>query len=166
MLRKTLTILSLIGLLLSAGLFALSYLNIAWVSTGSRYQIHIVRGQIMWLHFEFAEEPLTPSTGLQFGGFRGFKTLWRAEWTRYEREHSRIEDIVTRSRGQYSPVVYMQKIRVPFWIPALLFAILYLLLSHPILRRERKKLGLCVKCGYDPRASKSRCPECGTGFSK
>ena len=52
---------------------------------------------------------------------------------------------------------------IPHW--------LMLLISAPIpawrflqARRDRKRLrsGLCVRCGYDLRASPDRCPECGT----
>ena len=44
-----------------------------------------------------------------------------------------------------------------------LFGIFYLPMHR---RRERKKLGLCVSCGYDLRGSKERCPECGARFEK
>ena len=57
---------------------------------------------------------------------------------------------------------------LPLWIPTAGFGLLFAFFRplHHSRRRKRKKLGLCVKCGYDLRASKERCPECGTEFAK
>lgn len=49
------------------------------------------------------------------------------------------------------------------WLPCLVFGVLpmrsYLLSRR---RHMREKHGLCLECGYDLRASRERCPECGT----
>lgn len=49
---------------------------------------------------------------------------------------------------------------IPLWLPCALTFIPALALL-PRLRRTRPA-GHCRKCGYDLRASKDRCPECGT----
>ena len=57
---------------------------------------------------------------------------------------------------------------IPYWalvIPggiATVICVRRAILRHH--ERRRMKRGLCLRCGYDLRASKERCPECGTAI--
>ena len=56
-------------------------------------------------------------------------------------------------------VFFVVVVYIPLWMPFTLAAIPTAILWH----RDRRtvKPGYCVKCGYDLRASKKVCPECG-----
>lgn len=57
------------------------------------------------------------------------------------------------------------RVIVPFWLPALLSAILPAVAAARYVRERRsnrrRARGLCVVCGYDLRGTPDRCPECG-----
>ena len=81
-------------------------------------------------------------------GFEGFETAWMPYW------------------GCSAPLPLGKPVVIPLWIPALMFGMI-LFLCRPLFhhrRRKRKKLGLCLKCGYDLRGSKEQCPECGVAI--
>jgi hypothetical protein len=63
--------------------------------------------------------------------------------------------------------IHARYIRVPHWFVAGLFGIVpttWLLVK--IRARRPTKIGHCPACGYDLRASKDRCPECGTAIAE
>ena len=62
--------------------------------------------------------------------------------------------------------VTLKESPLPFlaWVTIWLAVLGYLHLLPYVRRRRRVKFGLCLKCGYDLRASKDRCPECGETF--
>lgn len=66
-------------------------------------------------------------------------------------------------------MIYLLTWRVTVWfrVPCLIFGVLaaILLIRNAIKWRAesvRRQTGCCLACGYDLRASKDRCPECGT----
>ena len=147
MIRKTITILSLIGLLLSVGLWGMtSFLTVSYDDVVGRYA-SAAQGAV-WL-----------GNDLGYAGPGWYTADIAFDW----------QDPV--NGFEWWPLFANDKagfqIIIPFWMPALvcMSALLwgYLPLHR---RRKRKKLGLCVKCGYDLRGSSERCPECGQEFEK
>ena len=185
MIRKLLTILSLIGLLLSAGLWGVSYLNFIAVSShrGPSWQLDHGCFAVTWSRlpphnppppdYEIRPAPAgsimmtggrllvsttnprevmgatraTFKTGRTFFGFKSLDTRWLPELHR-------------------GPPSVLGHVQIPFWIPALAFASMLMLCYLPgRRRRKRKKLGLCLKCGYNLKGlTEPRCPECNTSF--
>ncbi len=145
MIRKTLAILSLIGLLLSVGLWAVSYWRLSFRT--ENHAVGILDGCIV-----VDSNPRTAflDSTKTWGGYHQFRTMWEPAY-RY-----------------YGYPMDEWILGIPLWIPTLVFGSLFCA-CRPLTfhrRRKRKKLGLCLQCGYDLRGSKDRCPECGSEFER
>jgi hypothetical protein len=59
--------------------------------------------------------------------------------------------------------VWQDQLVFPYWLPTTVLAMpCAVWLRLMLTRHRRNKVGHCLTCGYDLRASKDRCPECGT----
>ncbi len=144
MIRRALTILSLIGLLTSLGLWGMSYTVLGW--SNGRTILSVSGGAVRYVEFV----GLSPTdTKRWWSGFNSFNTALvpRVGWRR-------------GIAGQGGMLHFL----LPFWIPSALFAAVFWSCYRPYyLRRRRMKLGLCLRCGYDLTGNVSGvCPECGT----
>ncbi len=193
MLRKTLTILSLIGLLLSVGLWGVSYRRTltftvwdsddAWVLGELRDGHAIAFLQSLVLdHLPDAEEHHQDE---EIEGPPAYLELNRPTKEVMRNVRVIMKDFVGqiglhiferfpkgfhyRSTGRSKDGGAFVAFGFPIWVVCLGLLTLFVATGHEPIRaahrrRKRKKLGLCVKCGYDLRGSSRRCPECGEEF--
>jgi hypothetical protein len=70
----------------------------------------------------------------------------------------------TTGRGSYWALTFYHPLLIaPLGSPAILHGTLYFLRRHRDQRIKRRLAAMvCVKCGYDMRATPDCCPECGT----
>ncbi|MBC8107936.1 MAG: hypothetical protein H7Z14_15210 [Anaerolineae bacterium] len=159
------TVLSLIACLATVGLWVRSYSR-----SDTVYHISITQT-------EFAQQAYSSHVGVlnvdllrfpearpEIGG--GGRSFWRVQATEPNRDLAGFDYFQNDSVLRFT---------IPLWLPALLFALAptYWLFGPRRRRAKRRKLGLCLTCGYDLRvqlalsksnvpASPQRCPECGT----
>jgi hypothetical protein len=97
------------------------------------------------------------------GNAESFDLPLDTRWRRIGFGH--IDPLQAQVRGVGGASVSFTIYWVPHWFVATVFALppaIFLILSHPLRKRQRRRAGQCVRCGYDLRASTNRCPECGT----
>ncbi len=156
MLRKTLTILSFIGLVLSVGLWGVSYVGVTAYRTELPWQLGVValRGELSIINIKLSQDAISrmgisDGFGWEYGApVRATPSEWNW-WPRFASNNPSFS--------------YMS---IPLYLPVLLFGVWPLWLLLPFRRRrKRRKLGLCMRCGYDLRGlTELRCPECNTPF--
>ena len=149
MFRKTLTILSLIGLLLSVAGWGASHRRFSWVFADDHVNLALFRGCISVGVSDFGYS----SSGFQVRPFELRTLYWSPQFYSY---------LLTMSGPKYGTC------RIPLWIPAFMFGSSFLIVTRPIRRRrKRERLGLCLQCGYNLRGlTEPRCPECNTPFDE
>ena len=157
MIRKTLTILSLLGLLLSATLWGVSYVSVAVYRVALPWHLcaWADRGSLEISNSKLSQD-IIPTLGISNG------IMWEYG--------ARLRTLTIRWRwwpNYWSDNQTFSRMYIPLYLPVLLFGVWPAWLLLPFRRRrKRKKLGLCLKCAYDLRGSNERCPECGRQFTK
>ncbi len=149
MIRGILSAVFLAGLVISVGVWGVSYFSVYY--RGNSFLTTAYGGHFQYLH---TDQPWAERTdgenyrmGWQVMGYHGFGTLWWPWFT-------------------LDPTYWT--VHIPLWMPTVVFVFLFPYVYLPLHRmRKRRRKGLCLKCGYDLTGNVSGvCPECGTEIKR
>ena len=154
MFRSLLTILSLLGLLASIVLWAMSFCGFMYLGKhltvyGSHHSLR--------LHWHLVEN--------EYGPAYAYDPWVSASPGYLPKSQKALPQITSRTLASGHRVVTCY---VPLWLLVIVCGSVFLWCrpTYYFRQRLRRKLGLCLRCGYDLRASEVRCPECGAAFER
>jgi hypothetical protein len=162
-LRSLAAVVSGILLVLTVGFWVEGYWYedmLAWDTGSSHFELASFSGRLSfaWCNPQPPGMPASPRRQWAWAGF-----LWvQNEWIWTSRSHHWV--VNSRTLVHDDPLDYFGTVvQTPCWFPAALLAILPALWGGRFwLGRPRP--GTCRSCGYDLRASRERCPECGAAI--
>jgi hypothetical protein len=151
--RRVLLILSAVGLVGSVGLWAVSYANVAYYD--GRW-LALFQGCL-----GVGQSEIGPDWVYGWGavGYRGLETQWWPSW-------------MSDPDGEFGNCLHdalygkwdtcdAWSLSLPLWMPMAIFCSTLIPFIPSYLRGRRRRLGLCMACGYNLAGSPGGCPECG-----
>ncbi len=135
-------------------LWGLSYINPTFRIAANRGGVH---GGLLWFCHDFHPVP-NGSPEFEFG-YAGLGTYWLPFWYTGPYSGTRLGLVYVTAGGW--------AFQLPLWVPGITCLAVIGHRVRRLLREDTESGGhYCSNCGYDLRASKSVCPECGLSVER
>lgn len=142
--------------------------------SGFQTNANLVRGKVVLYHANLYWDGRS-GPGMHYwrfspGSQKGRDVVSDFDWSNGRHFWNPLGFKLLSRHGPFGPMVHIVVVSAPLWALAAIFAAFPALqfvhfCRRRWLARNRQATGRCVNCGYDLRASRDYCPECGTSQS-